>query len=129
MNNLLTFKYWFNFNPGNFLPVVERTLQIIIVILIILTLIFALMKSRLRKNIYVRLWQGLYYFSLTNAIIGSVLLFFNYETLPFLSARFWLLFWSVSMIIWLVYIYKLIISLAKKKIMLEKEKQLKKYIP
>ncbi len=125
----MTIKYWFNFRPANFSPVNERIFFFFIIVLIILTLLLALAKARFKRNIYARLWQSSYNFFLTNAIIGLALTFFYYETVPFLSARFWLLVWAGSMIVWLFFIYKQVEGLVKKKALAEKEKEFKKYIP
>jgi len=129
MKEFLTLSYWFNFRPGSFLPLIERIFLSFIAFLFIMTLLFALAKKRLAKNIYSRLWQSLYSFCLTNAIIGLCLAFFYYEMVPFLSARFWLIIWFVSMLIWLFLIVKQVIDLRKKKIMVAKEKEFKRYIP
>ncbi|OGF24220.1 hypothetical protein A3H66_02200 [Candidatus Falkowbacteria bacterium RIFCSPLOWO2_02_FULL_45_21] len=95
----------------------------------ILAIIAGIGKKRWAKSLYAAVWRVLYYFFLTNAIIGLILLFFNYEMVPFLSARFWFLFWGAGMIVWLFFIYKIIIKIPHKKEQLEKEKEFKKYIP
>ncbi len=129
MNNLLTFRYWFSLRPGQLIGLAGQALIIFVLALVVLTFIFWLIKSRNKKNIYSKFWQACYYFSLSNAIIGLLLLFFNYEMAPFLSARFWFVLWLAVMVVWLVFIFKIIIVIPKRKSELEKQKEYKKYIP
>ena len=68
-------------------------------------------------------------FNLIFVIIGLFLTFFNYEMVPFLSARFWFLLWGIGILVWLFFIYKMIIKIPQKKALLEKEREFKKYVP
>lgn len=129
MENLLTLKYWFSLRPGLLVNWVQQALIVFVLLLIVLTFIIALIKSRNKKNIYSQFWQGSYYFCLSNAIIGLCLLFFNYEMAPFLSARFWFALWLAVMVVWLFFIFKIIITIPKRKTELAKQKEFKKYIP
>lgn len=129
MNNLLSLKFWFNLRPGNLSPAMLKYFFIFIVILIILTFVFWLLKSRDKKNLYNHVWQKLHLFSFTNLIIGLFLLFFVYELIPFLSARFWFIIWGSSMIAWLFFISLTFIKIPKIKQKRAEEKKFKKYIP
>ena len=62
-------------------------------------------------------------------MIGLLLTFFNYEMVPFLSARFWLLLWAAGMVVWLAFIIGLVVKIPQRKVLLEKEKEFKKYVP
>lgn len=127
MKNLLTFNYWFNLQPEFLKPLALKLFLALIIGLGIIALILALIKKR--GGIYRGLLKRSYGFCLSNAIIGLILLFFNYELVPFLSARFWLGLWALEMIIWLIFILKSLKNIPKKKKLLEQEKELKKYIP
>jgi hypothetical protein len=129
MGNLLTFQYWLDLRPASFNGWPLKIILGFIVLLLILTVICSLGKKKWAKSLYAAFWGRAYFFFLTNVIIGLVLIFFNYEMVPFLSARFWFLLWGVSIIIWLVGIYKIIIKIPQKKAQAEKEKEFKKYIP
>lgn len=129
MNNLLTFKFWFNLRPEGLTPVFQKIFIVFVVALLALTLVFAYIKSSQKKNLYSQFWRSLYYFSLTNTIIGAFLLFFNYEMVPFLSSRFWFLLWAALIIVWLFFIYKILVGIPKRKAQLEREKEFRKYIP
>ena len=129
MGNFLTLNFWFNIRPVAFIGSSLKIVLGFILLLIVLAVIAGIGKKRWTKSLYTAFWNSLYYFFLTNAIVGLVLTFFNYEMVPFLSARFWFLLWGASMVVWLVFIYKKVVKIPQKKAQLEKEKEFKKYIP
>ncbi|MFA6994819.1 MAG: hypothetical protein WC249_00170 [Patescibacteria group bacterium] len=127
MKNLITLDYWFNLRPEALLPSTQNAFMALVISLAILALIIAVTKNR--GGIYRGFLNRLYSFCLTNAAIGLLLLFFNYEVIPFFSARFWLGFWALLMLIWLIFILKKFKNIPIKKKKLEEEKELKKYLP
>ncbi|MDD4271253.1 MAG: hypothetical protein PHF50_00420 [Patescibacteria group bacterium] len=129
MGNFLTWNFWFSARPGAFTDLSLKMVLGFIFLLIILSIASGVIKKRWLKSLYFSFWSGLYTFFITNAIIGLVLTFFNYEMVPFLSARFWFLFWAIGMLVWLVFICRLAIKIPEKKAQMEKEKEFKKYIP
>lgn len=129
MGNFLTLNFWFNLRPGVFIGLSLKIILGLILLLIVLAVVTGVGKKRWAKGLYSGLWNSLYYFFLTNAIVGLVLTFFNYERVPFLSARFWFLLWGTCVIVWLFFIYKIIIRIPQRKARLEKEKEFNKYIP
>lgn len=110
-------------------PAYFRVFVVTAVIFFIFIFISGFIKARNKKNLYGRFWQMLNSFCLANAIIGAILLFFTYEAIPFLSARFWFLLWGIEIIIWIVYMARTLIDIPKRKEKLVKEKAYKKYIP
>ncbi|MFH1522829.1 MAG: hypothetical protein ABIE43_03350 [Patescibacteria group bacterium] len=128
MTNLLTLKYWFNLKPESLLSIYHNLFIYFVALLILLSFIFWFMKSR-RKGQYNSFWRLLYTFSLINAFIGLGLLFFNYESIPFLSARFWLILWGMGILLWLAFIYKKLMNVLEAKEKLAEEKEYRKYIP
>ncbi|MEA3463742.1 MAG: hypothetical protein U9R14_01560 [Patescibacteria group bacterium] len=129
MNNLLSLNLWFNPRPGQLMPQYQQYFVILTVILVITTIVIGFIQARNKKNLYSGFWSGLYYFCLTNAIISLFLLFFTYEAIPFLSARFWFLLWGAEILIWLFFLAKKLIEVPKRKKQLAEERQYKKYIP
>jgi len=129
MGNFLTLNFWFNLRPDVFIGLSSKILLAAIIFFVILAIISGIGKRKWAQSLYATLWKSLYNFFLTNAIIGLILIFFNYEMVPFLSARFWFLFWGIGIVVWLVFIYKVIIKIPQRKARLEKEKEFKKYIP
>ncbi|MDD5071274.1 MAG: hypothetical protein PHQ42_00895 [Patescibacteria group bacterium] len=128
MGNLLSLKFWFNLRPGALLPVYQKTFVIFILGLVVFYFFCRFFIGR-KKGLYTFFWRRLQSFSLANAIIGLVLLFFSYELIPFLSSRFWFLLWAIIMLVWLVFIVKSLLTIPDKKKKFEEEKEYKKYIP
>jgi len=128
MGNLLSLKFWFNLRPGALLPIYQKTFVIFVLALIIFFLFCRLLTGR-KRGLYTSFWRRLQSFSLANAFIGLILLFFSYELIPFLSSRFWLLLWAALMLSWLVFVAKSLLAIPEKKKKLEEEKEYKKYIP
>jgi amino acid transporter len=128
MSNLLSLKFWLNIRPGALLPIYQKALIIFIVVLAVLILVFTVLGKR-KSNLYNRIWRSLRSFSISNVIIGLLILFFTFETVPLLSARFWFIVWGVEIVIWLFFVLRIFVEIPKKKERLEKEKEYNKYIP
>lgn len=127
--NFLTFKYWFNMNPGALIPWAQKGLIFFILMLFGLAVyvkyfevnnILKLPKFALKK---------LFSFFIANGIIGLVLLFFTYQQITLFSSRFWFIAWVVSMALYLYFLDKKIKSNTDKKAQYKKEDERKKYIP
>jgi len=127
MQNLLTLNYWFNLAPEAFLPPAQKLFIAFVIALAAAALIIAIAKSR--GGIYRGFFKRLYAFCLTNAAIGLLLLFFDYEAVPFLSARFWLGLWGLIMIVWIFPVLKSLKTIPQKKKERDQEQELKKYLP
>lgn len=127
MNNLITLGYWFNLRPESLNPTANKAFIAFIVLLIVGSGLFLWLKNR--KGFYRFFFKKLYNFSISNAIIGLLLLFFNYENAIFFSARFWLLFWFIIMIIWLIFIAKELKKIPIQKRQSQENKNYQKYIP
>lgn len=127
MTNLLTFSYWFNLRPETLIAPGQKLFIGFIILLAVLALVVSLMKRR--GGLYRGFFKRLYGFCLSNSLIGLILLFFNYEMVPFFSARFWLAIWAIIMIVWLVYILKSLKTIPIQKKNREQAKELKKYLP
>lgn len=127
MKNLLTLDYWFNLAPESLTPTAQKLFIALVIGLAVAALIIALIKNR--GGLYRGFLKHLYAFCLANSAIGLLLLFFNYESAPFLSARFWLGLWIIAMIAWIIPILKSIAVIPKRKKEIAQEKELKKYLP
>lgn len=127
MNNFFTSNFWFSLRPGGLLGSSMIVLVFFIVLLIIAGFIFNNLKAK--KGLYRKTLDGLFNFSFTNAIIGLFLLFFSYETILFLSSRFWYLLWVIEIITWLWLILKHAKNLPKIREQRETENKYKKYLP
>jgi hypothetical protein len=127
MQNLLTLDYWFNLRPETFIPLAQKWFMGLIIALVIVAIITLVTKKK--AGIYRGFLNRFYAFCSVNAIIGLILVFFNYENVPFFSARFWIGFWAIIMVIWLLSIFKSLRKIPLKKKQLKQEEELKKYIP
>jgi hypothetical protein len=128
MQNLLSLNFWFNLKPGPLLPIYQQIFITIIIILAISFFILLIIKAK-KVNLYNKFLEKLHSFSLINCFIGLILLFFNYELIPFLSSRFWFLLWGLGIIIWLFFIFKILKEIPERKKKILSEKEYKKYIP
>lgn len=127
MNNLLTWQYWFNLQPEPFLPLPWNIFVGGVIFLFVITVGLAFIK--MRPGLYRGFFKRLYIFTTTNTLIGLMFLFFIYEQVPFFSARFWLLIWLLSGLVWLFFLLKGFGSIAKRKQELSEELERRKYLP
>ncbi|KKR22060.1 MAG: hypothetical protein UT48_C0001G0073 [Parcubacteria group bacterium GW2011_GWE2_39_37] len=127
MKNFFTLDFWFNIRPGELLGSSLKALVLLVILLVAATLVSGSLKKR--KGLYRKTWERLFNFFTTNAVIGLLLLFFTYETVLFLSARFWFLLWALEIIVWLGFIYKQAKELPKLKEQREAENKYKQYLP
>lgn len=128
-SNFFTLSYWFNIRAGALHAGMQSFLIFFILILVILVILFSYYKKQKGKGFYYKLLDNLQSFSVANLIIGAFLLFFTYQEVLFLSARFWFLLWFALMIFWLYHIFKISKEIPKIKEKAQKEKEFKKYIP
>ncbi len=129
MNNLLSLQYWFNSSAGSLALNIQKYFIIFIVILAILAFFIIIIKSRYQRSLYFKIWRRLQVFFITNLVISLFLLFFTYESVPFLSMRFWFLLWGIGVLVWLVFIGKDLSKIPNIKEEIAKEKEYRKYIP
>lgn len=129
MSNLLSLGFWFNFRPE---PLEDNNLKYFIGLLFFFlagNLVLVFLKRKYGRSLYKKFLDGLSSFALVNLIVGAFLLFFAYEGVPFLSARFWFLLWAAGLIVWLVFIARNLAAVPKIKERLEAEKKYRQYIP
>lgn len=127
MSTLFTLTFWFNLRPGS-MGTTPRNIFLGFIILLVSLAVYTFIAKR-KKSVYRSLFANIYNFSISNVIIALMLLFFNYEIVPFFSAYFWYLIWAIVMICWAVNI-----ALKVKKTILKKKDQtevdeIKKYLP
>jgi len=127
MTNLLTWRYWFTLRPESLTPFAQKGFLALLIGFAVIA--FFMILAKRRATIYRGLFKRLYTFFLSNAIIGAILLFLNYEMVPFFAARFWLGIWAITMIVWLIFILKKLKNIPLQKKRLEQDKELKKYLP
>lgn len=126
--NFLSFHYWFNSRPGD-LSSAGLKLFVLFLGALLIAAFIALVKTRSKQNIYKKVWGEIITFAVTNFILGGVILFLFYESVPFLSARIIGALWLISMPLWLYFSLRGIkdVSLQREKRL--REQEFKKYIP
>jgi hypothetical protein len=127
MNNFLALNYWFDLRPEALLPAAQKIFFGLLLALAALSVLTFIMKAR--GGIYRGFCQRLYSFGLANTVVGALLLFLNYESVPFLAARFWLGLWFIIMLAWLIFIILGLKSISRQKKEREQEAERKKYLP
>jgi len=120
---------WFNLHPGALQPVFQYALMTLVVIFFISVFVSWFYYKKYKKTLYAKIWLSIYNFCLTGTIIGAFILFFTFEAVPFLSARFWFLIWFLTHAIWAWFIYKKLKKLPEIKEEIKSRKEYKKYIP
>lgn len=128
MGNLLSLQFWFDLRPAQLLTTFQTAFNAVILIFFAFFLIFLFLRKK-KRGPYGPIFEKIYTFSLSNAFIGVLLWFFNYELIPFLAARFWFLIWGVSIAIWLWFIYKSLSKIPERMKKLAEESEFKKYMP
>lgn len=129
MTNLLSLKYWFSIYPPNLSRAGVIIFAGIIVLFLILSLVNKVLILKRKEQLHRRFLRKLQSLFITNIIVLMFLFFLMYETIPFLSGRFWFLFWFLVNIVWLFFIFKFLKTIPK---LIEEKKlneEYKKYIP
>lgn len=88
--------------------------------------------SKIKKNSGLSAKLANKYFSvfLTMGLIGWLLVWFRFERVYVLSARFMLLLWLISLVVWLFFIFKFQFRIMPKIIsQSQKQKEFNKYLP
>lgn len=129
MKNLLTLKFWFAPRPGDLLFSSLVGIAVVAAILLVAAVVFRQMNKRGIHPLYRKTWQSLSTISFTNAVVGLALLFFSYETIPFLSSRLWYLLWVVEIVAWVTVVVRASREIPKLKEQRDAERKLKQYIP
>jgi len=125
----LSFKFWLNLRPEPLTPFFEKILIAFIILSLVIFISAHFFKKKDKKLFYAKFLDSMASLCLANFFIGLLLLFFTYEMIPFLSSRFWFLFWATGLLIWLYFIIKKIVALPKISKQIKEEREFKKYIP
>lgn len=125
--NLLSPLFWFNLRPGTMAQIYSQLLIALIIFLIVLAVCLFIAKRK--KSVFKKTFISLYDFAISNAFFGLLLLFFNYEIVPFFSARFWFLLWLIIALTWLYYIIKSFKKLLIRRQQFTVTDEISKYLP
>lgn len=131
MNTLFSINFWFNTHPPKLTtPFFYILLAATIVFLAGVFIFYILSKQKGRHGYFIlEIWRKILNFCITNTIIGLFWLFFNSESIPFFSSRFWYPIWAIIILVWIFYIYKSYKKIPEKKENAAKNENFKKYLP
>lgn len=125
--NYLSWLYWFNSRPE---PLSKQDLNIILLVVVVLVIIgiAGYVGALSRLNISRRVIGKITTFALSNSFIALLVVFLNYELIPYLRARIIYIIWAIAIIIW---VYHLIPRKRKhpENIDSSREAEIKKYLP
>jgi amino acid transporter len=128
MKQFFSSAYWLDMNPEELH--ISGSIVFLLLVLIFSGLIFLFNLAKKRKNnIYFKIWRRINNFSITNLVIAAMLWFFEYEGPYVLSSRLWLIFWILSMMIWIYFIFKDYKKIPERRKEIEREREYQKYIP
>ena len=102
---------------------------LIALIIFLIVLAVCLFIAKRKKSVFKKTFISLYDFAISNAFFGLLLLFFNYEIVPFFSARFWFLLWLIIALTWLYYIIKSFKKLLIRRQQFTVTDEISKYLP
>ncbi len=127
LKNLFSSSYWFELMPGP----LGQSGKFFFLVLLLVFLIGAIATAigKKRTKLYKRTLIRAYDFFAGNFVLAIIFFFFRYETLPFLSGRFWLAAWFLLIIGWFYFIIKDLKGLPEKRKEAELRKMKEKYIP
>ena len=129
MTNLLSLKFWFTIYPPDLSPISIKMYVGLIALLIIASFLIKISIIKSKERLHRRLLRKFQTLNVSNIVMLLILFFLMYETVPFLSGRFWLLFLILGNGVWVFYIYKFYSVIPNKKQERETEEQYNKYIP
>ncbi len=129
MLKFFNLKYWLNPQPEVFPPLVLNVFFIFLLLFFAGIFVSYIYLKKNKNRVYYQIIKSLQAFFITNFIIGLFLLFFGYETIPYLSARILFLFWGVGIIIHIFFIIKNIKKIPQLKKEFASKKEFYKYIP
>jgi len=128
MTHLLSPSFWFNMTPGALHFSGMLLFLFFILSFVVIIFLFSVVKKR-KNNVYFKIWNSLNSFAISNLVVSLFLLFFEYEETYIFSARFWFLLWIISMVAWLVYIFRDYKKIPEIKKAFAEKQEIKKYIP
>lgn len=116
MGNLLTLKYWFNLNPGLFLPQYTKFIYgIIILILIIGFMAWFFADKNKKDRLIQKFWGKIQGLCLTVGLIAAILVLGRQYKINFLGMPFLLFLLFIGTLVWAYFIFRYITKTVPKR--------------
>ena len=129
MKTFISPRYWFNMFPGGFSPLGSKVVLGLIVLSAVASAVFYFLSRKKKGSVYRKVYRKSYALFLFNAIFFAFIWFFNMETIPFFSSRFWFAVLAISDAIWFFFIVKEAMKIPERIEKHRQEQEYKKYIP
>lgn len=121
---------FFNLRPAIQLNTVYFLLAVFGLALLVAVILKIIQKTTHGDSFRKNLLQKYFTVFLTMGLIGEVLVWFRYERVYFLSARFWLVVWLIALITWLAWVLKYQLkTIPQSRANLQKTQEFNKYLP
>lgn len=129
--SLLSPRYWLDLTPTPLTGLTEKILLCFFLVVFVVGLFFRLTEQRKRFDRFKsRAWQRLGRVGLTMSVFGLLILFFGFEQVRLLGARFWYPLWLIGVLVWLFFIWRDYYQVAPRERRLEEQRrQREKYLP
>jgi hypothetical protein len=99
-------------------------------LLIVFGLANRLTMTKIKDNLKIKGLKKFFKLGLTMGILGYLYLFFAWQGIVLLAARFWLVVWLIITLVWFGFIVRyLLIAVPKMRQEIEQKRKFEKYIP
>jgi len=97
---------------------------------VVLGIISKVVSKKTNDGLRLKGWLRLFYLFMSMGLIGLGYLLFAWQGVTLLAARFWLIIWLITVIVWLIFIGIYMFSkVPKLRAKIEKQRKFDKYIP
>lgn len=102
MANLFDLNFWFRLQPIALSPSFSRAFFIAFAALIVFGAVATMVARKRKEDMFlVRIYRKISTMLTAMGWLGMLLLFFSYEELYLLGARFWFLAWGIGFLVWI----------------------------
>ncbi|MFH1253777.1 MAG: hypothetical protein V1664_05650 [Candidatus Uhrbacteria bacterium] len=127
--------YWFNLAPvsygANSSNITEYIVLGFFVAILLAGIVLRIVQKRYSLDRFaLKMFRALTRLLVTMGILGVILLFFSFEQVRLLGARFWYPLWLIGSLIWLFFILRTYFTVApKERVKEDLRRQKEKYLP
>jgi hypothetical protein len=123
-------RHLFNLRPEAMTQRAIIILTVIFGLLLILGIAAKMIQPKTKDGLKIKGYRRLTHLGLAMGILGFVYLFFAWQGVALLAARFWLLLWAISLAVWGAFIAKYLLKdVPKLRRDIENKRKFDKYIP
>ncbi len=102
MSNIFSLDFWFRLHPISLSPTFSRAFFVLFALFIIFGSIATMVARKRKEDMFLmRIYRKIAAMLTTMGWVGMMILFFSYEELYLLGARFWFLIWGLGVLAWI----------------------------